>query len=289
MLKNISSSRLRVEIAEPGTPPNTTCRFDRSGFVTEVELDGEIRFCASEPNNLSHPSSGGRGLCNEYKLLDLGDSKAGALFPKPGIGLMLNPDGAPYAIFRKYELTPYNVKRRFEESKAFFITEPSECMGVSLRQEKSLEVAENVLTMSVALENTGDLPFSAMEYCHNFLSPGGMALSPDCWLEVPAFPDYGTRAIDGSMIGRGHGIGFSAWQREAMFHEIAIKDIAPANPFEWRLVHAGAKAAVSCSEDISLGLAYVWAADHSLESFHSISLLPGEKSSWKRAWRFEKI
>ena len=59
----LKSNRLRVRIAEPGEAPNQTHRFDRAGFISEIRLDDRISFCASEPENLSHPCTGGRGLC----------------------------------------------------------------------------------------------------------------------------------------------------------------------------------------------------------------------------------
>ena len=63
----LESSRLRLEIAEPGERPNTGFRFDRAGFIADVILDGGMHFGAAEPRNLIHPCSGGRGFCSEYR------------------------------------------------------------------------------------------------------------------------------------------------------------------------------------------------------------------------------
>ena len=87
----LKSYRLCVEITYPGQAPNTTYRFDRAGFITEVVLDGTHRFCATEPNNLSHPSSGGRGICNEYIFDVSGKASVGEHFPKLGVGLLKKP------------------------------------------------------------------------------------------------------------------------------------------------------------------------------------------------------
>jgi hypothetical protein len=292
MLKNIMSSRLRAEIAPPGTSPNTTCRFDRAGFVTEVELDGEIRFCATEPWNLPHPSSGGRGICNEYKFNSASlEAPQGSLFPKPGIGLFLKEDSESYIFHRKYKTTPFEISCGFEESKAVFETRPLPCMGHALRQRKTLEVSDNALSMEISLENTGERRFSALEYCHNFLSIGGMALGPDCRLEIPSLPDLGPRALDGAMIWSGRGITFSGHQQSPMGFEFFPEDISAAGPFEWTLSSSAAKAQVHCIEEIQLEGVYIWAADHmvSAEGFHSISIAPGEALCWKRVWRFERI
>ncbi|MGQ7408281.1 hypothetical protein [Streptococcus suis] len=58
----LTNHRLRVEIAEPGERPNDTFRFDRAGFISNVILDGDTHFCANEPMNLRHLSSG-RTVC----------------------------------------------------------------------------------------------------------------------------------------------------------------------------------------------------------------------------------
>ena len=73
----LNSDRLKVEIAEPGIFPADTSRFDWCGFITSINLDGAHEFCAAEPTNLVHPSTGGIGLCNEYLCPD-------PLIPKTG-------------------------------------------------------------------------------------------------------------------------------------------------------------------------------------------------------------
>jgi hypothetical protein len=291
MLKNISSSRLRVEVAEPDTRPNATSRFDRAGFVTEVELDGEVRFCASEPNNLLHPSSGGRGLCNEYKLNAASvEAVSGTRYPKPGVGLLLKEGNEPYILHRKYNVNPFDVSCSFEESKAVFFTEPLPCMGYALRQVKTLEVSGNALTMSVALENVGERTFTALEYCHNFISIAGMALGPSYILQSPFLADLGTRELSSAMVGCGHGFTFSRYQPTPMEYEVAAGDLIAGRPFEWLLSCSSAKARVSCVEDINLGGVHIWASDHmvSMETFHAISLVPGARDSWMRTWRFDR-
>lgn len=78
---SLSSDRLKVEIALPGQEPNTTNRFDRAGFITQVTLDGRYKFCTREPDNLAHPCSGGIGLCSEYQT----DAPPGKLKLVPGL------------------------------------------------------------------------------------------------------------------------------------------------------------------------------------------------------------
>ena len=109
MLK-ISSARLEIKIPLPGESPNDTCRFDRSGFISSIVLDGKHSFCATEPTNLAHPSSGGVGLCNEFKFdIACDEANIGEMFPKFGIGLFVKPDEKPFCFFQKYATKPFSI------------------------------------------------------------------------------------------------------------------------------------------------------------------------------------
>ncbi|MDR1541024.1 MAG: hypothetical protein LBU32_24095 [Clostridiales bacterium] len=288
----LKTDRLRVEIAEPGETPNTTKRFDRSGFIAEVILDEQVRFCAAEPRNLSHPSSGGRGLCNEYSFNQASiDAPLGSRYPKPGIGLVLKKDAEPYIFYKDYNIEPFSVSIVQNESSIEFLTDPVPCMGYAVRQKKTVSAEENVLSVSVTLENAGERLFAAQEYCHNFLSIDGMAISPGYRLEIPALKDLGGKELAGTLKTCGRGFTFSNYSPEAMFHEIDMNSVESQGIFKWTLANAGAKASIRCCEDIKLHHLCLWACDHiiSVESFHGISLKPGESSRWERKWIFERI
>ena len=292
----LCSSRLRVEIAEPGERPNCGFRFDRSGFISEVILDGTVRFCASEPSNLAHPSSGGRGLCSEIQM-DFGEDYEAALpYPKFGGGIIPNSDGSRYCFYRKYgaaEEFPVTVKAG--ENQAVFHTQAVSCRGYALEENKTVTVEENRITVDYQMKNTGDKELRLREYVHNFLSVDGMALSPAYHLELPSLPDLGTEPIktprgqECNFCGEGHGLTFQkADVAEAMF-EAAKTDTDETLPFRWKLSHDGAKAWVAGEDWFVPSAVTVWAVDHmvSPEIFHAVCLQPGESASWKRSWSFE--
>ena len=97
----LSSDRLRVELAEPGVSPNNKTRFDRAGYISDVILDGGIYFAASEPRNLVHPCSGGRGFCNEFRFDASAEAAIGEYFPKLGVGLIRKEEDKKYIFHRK--------------------------------------------------------------------------------------------------------------------------------------------------------------------------------------------
>ena len=62
----IASDRLAVEIAEPGSSLYHGTRFDHTGFIGSVVLDGKHSFTVPEQYDASRWTSNGRGLCNEF-------------------------------------------------------------------------------------------------------------------------------------------------------------------------------------------------------------------------------
>jgi hypothetical protein len=153
----INSERLSVTIAQPGKVYAGT-RFDWSGFITQVTLDGSHTFCAPEALTPGE-GTGGIGLCNEFGIdqpIGYGEAHPGETFPKIGIGLLVRPDWEGYDFSR-----PYRIARRFPllveqgDDWARFVSEPVDCRGYSARLTKRLSVQENRLEIAYLLENTG--------------------------------------------------------------------------------------------------------------------------------------
>lgn len=285
----LNSKRLQVEMADPGETPNDTHRFDRAGYITEIILDKCHRFCASEPNNLVHPSSGGRGLCNEF-VTDICDQmKASGYFPKFGVGLLIKPDNEPYCFHRKYDMREFSVRYEENGSSVRFTTDPMDCRGYALKSVKTVEVNENVLTMTVTAENTGEKAIELSEYCHNFLSIDGMALGPGYRIIMPDVADRGHDILSGTIKGDGSGFTFSGFNPKAAAVIIDPRDIRTEDRFLWSLVNTDAGARVDATEHYKPGKIMLWTVDHiiSVESFNFVSLQPGQKETWMRSWIFD--
>jgi hypothetical protein len=285
----LKSDRLYAEIALPGEPPNVTSRFDRAGFVTEVTLDGTHRFCASEPNNLSHPSSGGRGICCEYIFDPSHEAAVGERFPKLGVGLMEKTSDEPYRFMSKYRTDHFDIFTKAGESSVTFQTAPKECLGYAAAQTKTVSAEGNSLTMEVRLENTGRLPIIGREYCHNFLTVNGMALGPDYHLELEDAENLEAEA--GIFSAHGKSVAVTRYERAASFMEIPADKLHKGGVFRWMLCNPAAGGRIRVTDEIDICHLALWAADHmlSVESFHKIALKPGESGGWKRTWTFEEM
>lgn len=293
----LQSDRLRVELAAPGTAPADGFRFDHAGMITEVVLDGRTWFCASEPKNLSHPTSGGRGLCNEYRC-DLCEGTAvGEYFPKFGVGLLRKEEEGRFVFHRKYrDRVPFPVDVTHDGRQVVYVTQPLECQGYALRTTKTVTVEENTVTMTILAENVGEETISMEEFCHNFISIDGMAIGSDYRLELPQCPDLGRERLNnrsgtrpGSMRGNGRGLTFCEYS--AIDTDLAIDPtlIADEVPFHWQLSHLGARASVACREGFRPSMIAIWAVDHMCcpEIIHGFELPPGQTHEWTRQWRFE--
>ena len=286
----LQSDRLRVDVSEPGVAPNVTTRFDRAGFVEEVVLDGIHRFCASEPRNLSHKSSGGRGICNEYKCGADAKARVGEYFLKPGVGLLLKETDGPYNFANCYKTVPFKIEVSHVENAILFVTPPDPCDGYALRQEKRLEVTGNRLDMRIKLSNEGEKDFIGEEYCHNFLTVNNMSLGPDYTLEFPAWSGRGEATREGRLRVEGNALTFTGPLERAEMFLIDAGEFTrkPGDAFEWIFQNRSEGAFVRAREQINLSRVALWAADHmfSTESFHAIKLAPSESDSWTRSWEF---
>lgn len=287
----ICSDRLRVEIAQPGEAPNNTSRFDRAGAVTEIILDGTHRFGASEPNNLPHPSTGGRGLMNAYRLDASGEVPVGGQFPRLGVGVLTKPDDKPYHFFAQYKVDPFPVRITQTDDTAVFVTEPVECLGYAVRQVKRVTVRGSKLSMSVRLTNVGQRRIDTQEYCHNFLTIDGMAVGAGYTVDVPALADQSGKAFGGVLTGRGSGYAFSGYSPTDGYRKIDMAQIRACGCFSWRLANADAGAYIQGVDSFQPHSAALWYADHMvcMEVFRDIRLAPGQSDEWLRTWRFDTL
>lgn len=291
----LENERLRVELPEPGQTPDDTYRFDRAGFISEVVLDGTHHFCASEPLNLVHPSSGGRGLCCEFKADYSSEVEDGQYYPKWGIGL-LRKDG-PYCFHRRYkDCTIFPVSYRKEPGKVIFKTEAIPCIGYAMEEEKTVSLDGNCLTLSATVKNVGGKTITTEEYCHNFLSVDGMAISPDYRLTFLSSQKLDSKVIKNekeysnpcNITGLDDGLGIARCETSVSYARIPV--IADSGEkFMWKLEHKGVGLSVISADHIQFNQMMVWICDHIFapEVIQKFTVQPREIYSWSRSWIFE--
>ena len=285
----LSSKRLKVKVEKPGEFPNTTTRFDRAGFITQVTLDGKYDFCTEEPEGLRHRRTGGMGLCSEFQLEQAAeDAQIGTNFPKPGVGLLLKEEEGKYVFHYPYKCEPYEVDYDAEDNSITFETAPLLCMGYAFRHVKKISVEENALIMEITFENTGEKAINFNEYCHNFLSIEYLPIGPDYYLDMTVSPQDGKAAMRGPSVGSGNGFTYTDYSDSATMITVAGEEIPDTLPFTWKLTNKKSTAWVSEEVSAKPSKVAVWSIDHivSPEVICSFSLNPGEKATWSRKWTF---
>jgi len=286
----LNSGRLCVEIAEPEEAPGAQTRFDLSGFIRQVTLDGCHWFCTEEPVRPDLPCTMGAGICSEIVWLNAPEFAEGSWFPKFGVGMLRQEDCAPYSFRRRYvhRLTP--VSCRVEEASAFFETESENVRGYRLKSGKQVLVEGNRLTVRYRFQNTGDQELLLREYSHNFLTLDGLETGEDYYLEMPVknqdgkVPEKGC----GTLYGKGKGFSYHGVCGQPCAIRIMGEELEPG-AFYWRLTHKKSEASVIETDSFRPARVLVWTVGCNIspEVSNIFSLMPGEKYSYERTWIFE--
>lgn len=289
MLK-LANQRLQVEIAEPGQMYQGS-RFDWTGFITQVTLDGRHTYCVPE-SLVPGQGSGGCGICNEFGIAEpvgYEDLAPGGYFPKIGVGLLKRPDQKPYDFFRPYEIIPFPMTMVNIRDGVKFTVEPLECRGYLLEMEKTITINENQLQIDYCLKNSGERPVRTTEYCHNFIGIDGHQVGADYKLEflypVQLLQEESATTqkvlrIDGQEI---------SWnfQPKADFYG-KLENISPELPHQWRIRHLPTKTEVEEESFFPPLRVAFWGKGHviSPEVFIEIKVNPGETQRWSRRYTF---
>ncbi len=283
----LTTERLKVEIAEPGTVYKGS-RFDWTGIVPQVVLDGRHTFCAVEGVSPDKPGTGGIGLCGEFGIhapVGFDEAAVDGLFPKFGVGLLIRPDDEPYNFFRPYEVQPFKTAVRREGiDKAVFTQAPRECNGYAALYEKVITVAGAVMRIESRLENSGRKPIITTEYNHNFMAIDGKTVGPDYLLSF----NFTLKCDDKPDIlaFSGSEIKWNATPHEGAFYCRPFG--YGSDPVEFELIHKPSGVGVNVASDFSTRLVALWGMSHvvSPEVFLDVAVAPGETLDWSRTYAF---
>jgi hypothetical protein len=285
----LKSERLQVEISEPGSIYQGT-RFDWTGFITQVTLDGVHTFCV--PESLEPGKGcGGIGLCNEFGIdqpVGFQEAKPGDLFPKLGIGLLRKPDNEDYSFGRNYEIAqrfPIQVENNSIQAK--FICQPVDCNGYSAQLIKTVRVWGTNLEILYELENTGQKTLSTNEYVHNFVGINQEPIEPDYRLQFPAPIHIDEKAcvslenlnIQGSTV-------YFRGPLPSLY--LRTQDFFFSSLPQWKLILQSQKIGLQEIDDFKPCRVAVWGTFHVLspEIFVEIALPPGQSQKWTRHFKF---
>ncbi len=285
MLK-IHSERLEVEIAQPGELYRGT-RFDWTGLIVQVILDGKHTFCASESELAGH-GGGRRGFCNEFGILDpigFDEAMPGERFLKIGVGLLTRPDRQPYSHGCDYKLVPCKMEYHATSRSVQFTVLPQDCRGYSVRLEKTVSVSDNRLEINYMLANSGEKLLKTDEYNHNFLCIDGHQIGPEYNFET-AFP-LTEEKVPPPLRWKNNAIDFANSPDKPFYYP--VPQMPGGMRPRWELVHIPSRTGVRETSVFPLARFALWGAENviSPETFFRIELKPGKTISWMRSYEFK--
>ncbi len=281
----IQSRRLTVQIAEPGTV-YAGPRFDWTGFITQVTLDGTHRFCVPE-SLVPGKGTGGIGLCSEFGIaaaIGFDETSPGQSFPKLGIGLLTRYDDRPYSFWNPYPIEPFPCEITSTGDRASFRSLPLPCRGREALLLKQVSVDECTLRVEYRLENVGTLPIETEEYNHNFLGFAAEPTGPGFRLGLP-FDTSGAEAAHPLQLDS-RGLTWTATPQEPF--QIRFNQTPEGETPCWKLRHEASGLSVCETLSAPWTRLNLYGTEHSIcpETFFPISIAPGQIVEWSRTWRF---
>jgi hypothetical protein len=282
----ISSDRLQVELAWPGSAIQKGARFDLTGHAVQITLDGSHVFCAPE-SFTEDRGSGGLGLCNEFHDLDqtlFNSAPEGQPYPKMGVGIISKGSDNDYHFMNHYSKTPYPMEVSADTSSALFTVLPVECQGYAARLEKKVRVESNRLYFEYFFENAGKKAIEIMEYNHNFICIDRHSIGPDYQFTLPG-PITMEKTPDLLMV-HGNEVTWKATPTEPFYCNPSVA--AGVSPHHWELVHKPSGVGVRETDSFPVHHLALWGTDHvvSPEVFVHSVLKPGESLRWSRGYEF---
>lgn len=280
----ISTDRLTVRVARPGFIYRRT-RFDWTGFVTDVILDGKHTYCSVEsPNPME--GAGGIGLCNEFGIIEpIGFENAaiGETFPKLGIGLLRKDSEGPYFFMKDYPLQPFSCVTTESQEGISWDVEPTDCRGYAVRLQKTLTVSGSTIRIGYHLTNTGSKPINTTEYNHNFVlidhEPVGSA-----YRLAFSRPITFKRLDESILTTDGH----VTWPDGSLGFYALCHDVPATGTQSWEMWNDKSGAGLRETLDTDVCRIALWGMPHviSPEMFKAIVLEPGEHDTWSRTYAF---
>ena len=293
MTIQIQNKHLQVLIDEPGSL-YTGSRFDWSGQISQITLDGKHHFCSVETLDKDLQTISGRGFCNEFGIetcIGYKDCTPGDYFPKIGVGLLQKESEKPYFFFTQYRIQPANFIVNPISSNGIQIdTSIENHRGYGFMLTKKYEIDDHSLVVHYQLENTGAKILETEEYSHNFAIVDDIPMGNSYRLSFPqkiniADLDEKVNPADSVSINEDNLTWNSTPPSDFFFSKIGGSSGA-MNSWELENSKAGVGLRETC--DFQPIRCNVWGKAHviSPELFHWISVKPGQTKTWKRKYDF---
>lgn len=285
----IGNERLKVGILKPGEFYKKE-RFDWTGFISDIILDDQHKFCVSHYDEAGDLVLG-RGICNEFGMvipIGMEDILIGEKYPKMGIGLVPKVEEADKnkISLKDIELFPKTVE--VEADSVTFTTGAIDCRGYAAQLTKRISIKDNHLTIDYRLENVGSKSIETEEYCHNFVLINDHKVGPEYRLEMPFDIEADIKPVGMTSV-MSLSQGSLTW-KEVPSSVYFFRSVLESKDkgYWWKMTHQPTGVGMKEYGDFNPHMFAVWGKSHvvSPEVFVKIQVAPGETQSWKRQYEF---
>ena len=284
---HLENERLKIEVQPPGTF-YSGARFDWTGLVSQVTLDGAVQYCV--PERLEEgEGTGGHGFCNEFGLdqpVGYEETVPGKRFPKIGTGLLKKEANTAYDIFYPYEVVPASAQVMKEDDAVIFDVSQESQGGYAYHLTKTVRLDGTRLIQSYTLRNTGQKPLYTNEYSHNFIGLNDTRFNGSYELTIP-----GLKALDvvvGELAQQGETVTWPVTPTDDVYAGLTVDTNGRERACNWDLYHRGLKAGVRDISPFTPSKLALWGRAHVAcpEVFIDLHVEPGETASWERVYEF---
>ncbi|GGD53496.1 hypothetical protein [Muriicola marianensis] len=289
----LQNSNLKIQIDAPFECYQGS-RFDWTGKISEVIYHG-ITLTRSEKPDSRNEDQIGKGLYNEFGIataLGFEEAEKGGWFHKIGVGL-LKKDGDSYLFHKPYTIDPAHFDFLQGPDRVTVLCTSKDVNGYAYVLRKDIELQESGFAIHYHLVNTGEKEIHTSEYVHNFLGIDRDPIGPHYAVEFPfpLSPDLFEETVnpEGKAVLGQNQVSFKASPKDQFF-------FSPLNgntraEAGWTLTHRSQGIRLSESGSFQTDKVNLWGWTHviSPELFHTISLMPGQSTTWSRTYQVLSI
>lgn len=281
----LSCGRLRATVLTPDSNNYRRSRFVRAGMISEVKL-GEISFTQAERDQPGSKSTGGMGLCCEYKCPNMEETVAvGEQWLKPGVGI-LRRENVPWSHLSEAEVEPLPNEWSADRDRISMTTWGGPLHGIAYRESRYILVEENEILLKVILWNTGDVPLQLLDYCHNFVSLGSQPLDDNQHLLLPCVNNPSLIKPEDTLRPTVDGVTWERTPTRAFFRPFLPTH---SEKTSWILYQKDGALSILEKDSFAPQWLTLWGDRYCIcpEVYQRISIRPGHWTKWTRRWRFE--
>ncbi len=290
----LENDRLKVTVANCPYGEYDSSRFDWTGFVTGITLDGKYTFESAETYTPEDPMANGVGLCNEFRVPHYAQATPnGQQFLKPGVGLLTQKEGETnWKYDHRYQIEPFEITRTQGKDWVTYHVAAKPWQGILLQQFKTLRLVGNSIVETITLDNRGAEPFSCVVYNHNFVNINNEPLGPEYYIEMPGYSEelLESSITDGNIIVKD---GVYTWNEICEKNTRTMTKIGIQTPtsYVWGMYHKGLGLGIREYVDIPYEEFCIWAESHvcTCKVLSPVHVDAGGSATWTRRWEFVEL